>query len=358
MTSRSNDRITIAALRYYVPIYQNGEQALMELIENSDSLSPAQRNSLETRIKLSELTMLKVAQLSGPLITREINKMIATSHLRTRDDLFSVLYFAGVDGMKRGMRKFEVDKINVSSTNYLFQWFVTYAKKELLTLEAPFGIPPSRFQVYKKVSAVRKKLTESLERPITNEEIFEYFQSGQADLKTFNGRVGKKSVSQANQNVTMQIIVEQEDFEKKMMNVGLIDPQGDRAVELGQRAASTRSPFNESVFGVFVANVQTRPEAIAVLKSTLDYDEFSDAENELLHNLDKSSFRKIQNQWKNVIQDVNGPFYNFLKHNVDAEFEQFDVRETMRAIELGKKIDSSSAYQNLFDFSDLMEVSR
>lgn len=352
---KSPDRITIKALQYYVPLFQQGDLAEQKLLEKAGSLSLHEQHHLETVMKLKHLASEKIAALAAPLITRELNKIIAGSHLRDREDLFDLLYYAGLDGMKRGLRRFDVGKINASSTNYLFQWIVTYAKKELVLLEAPFGIPPSRFQRYKKISAVRKRMTENLGRYATNDEVFEYFQSGKADLQTMNGRVADKGkVSQANKNITLELVEEQERFEKEMLTVELLDPLEDysSAVHLSTPA---ELPFAETLFGVFVTSFPVTEEARVVLMSDLNASSLSDEEVDLLQSLSQKEYKNLSNQWKNLVKDVEGPFYRFLK-TVEAEgFREFDVQATIKAIEAYDKTINSSLYHVLFEEDKVMK---
>lgn len=354
MRKKSNDRVTIEALKYYVPLFQQGDLAEKKLLEKADSLSPSERNHLETIMKLKDLAANRIAELSGPLITRELNKIIASSHLRTRDDLFDILYYAGIDGMKRGLRRFDVDKINSSSTNYLFQWIVTYAKKELVMLEAPFGIPPSRFQRYKKISAVRKKMTEQLERQVSNEEVLDYFLSGKADLKTMHGRVNSNDTpSKANQSITLELVKEQERFEKEMLNVDLLDPLDDYSGDV-QMSESAEIPFSESVFGVFSDTYNVNDKARAVIMNDLNVKTIDDSLVDVLQSLSNKEYKIFSTQWKNLVKDVNGPFYDFLKANVDSEFNQFDIKSTIESIENFDKTVNSSLYRILFEEEKVM----
>lgn len=347
-------RLTTESLRYYVPIYQQGDAATRKLLSEGSSLRPGERHLLENLVKLQDLAARRISYLATPLIVREVNKMIATSHLRTRDDIADVLYYAGIDGMKLGLRKFDVDKINQSSTNYLFQWIVTYARKELSVLEAPFGIPPSRFQVYKKISAVRKRLTENEGRTVSNSEILEYFHSGQADLKTMNGRIADRDKpSQANRNITIELIEEQERFEKDMMNVHLIDPQDDYSAA-ARMSSNDSTVFEETVFGVFSVEYNVSRLARVVIMSELQ-SSLSNEETELLKSIPPKEYKTLSNQWKNLIKDRNGPFYKFLLDHKDEQFEQFDVESTIRAIESYNKSINSSLYRILFEGNKVMK---
>lgn len=348
-SSEKTVRITVEALKYYVPLYQMGAKAEEQLIEFGEELTAAERNHLETVTKLKELSVRKIADLSGPLITQELNKIIASSHLRGQESLFDLLYYAGMNGMRLGLKKFDVEKINVSSTNYLFQWITTYARKELNVIEAPFGIPPSRFQKYKKIAAVRKKLSEKYNRAVSNEEIFSYFSSGAADIVNMNGRIADRGKpSKANLSITLDLIIEQEKFETQMFSMSLLDPI-DGYTEDVQMIDNDSPIFSETIFGVFCAEYNVSPIARTVIMSELNIKDIKDEEVLILQSLSKKEYSKYATQWKNLVKDINGPFYEFLKKNSEEEFTQFDVKSVLKSIEQEKKIINPSAYAVLFD---------
>lgn len=343
---RTQDRITIEALAYYVPLFKAGAEAEGRILEGG--LTPSERNKFETQARLKKLTVKKIAFLAGPLITSEINKIISGSHLPYSDDLFDLLYYAGMVGMEKGLHKFDANKMKTSATNYLFQWITVYAKRELAILEAPFGIAPSRFQKYKKISAVRKKMTLELDREPSNEEIYDYFQSGKADIKTMNGRVSKAKSGQANKNITLELIIEQQEFEKKFMTVDLLDPQADYSSEVKLSRAADE-PFSETVFGVFSDKYGVSAEGRAVLLSELGSDQISDVESDIASNMEIKRYQELASAWKSLIKDPDGPFYEFLKSVQADSFSQFDIESTIRSIEESYKKSSSSNYAILFN---------
>jgi hypothetical protein len=347
----TKDRITVDLLRFYVPIFHTGDNALQKLLD-IDNLTSHEINKLEAESKLRDLAVKKIAELSGPLITREINKIIAGSHLRNSgESIFGALYVAGIDGMKKGLRHFDVDKLNKSSTNYLFQWIVTYAKKELSSLEAPFGVAPSRFQRYKKIAAVRKKLSLILGRYASNEEVLEFFHSGKADLKNMNGPVGSSlKPSQANKNITLELIAEQENYEKNLSHVDLIDPIEDK---LGEKEfsnnAEVETPFIETLFYAFLEKYSFKTESKAVLISELKVVDAPEYVEEILKSLDKAKYRKYANRWKDLLSDKNGVFYEFLLSVKDDDFNQFDVGKAIESIESHSRVIDSDKYKILFN---------
>lgn len=343
----TRDRITVEALVYYAPIFKAGDEAEQRLLEGG--LTPQERNRFETQARLKDLAVKKIAALSGPLITSELNKIIAGSHLPYSDDLFDLLYYAGLTGLVKGLRHFDEDKVKASATNYLFQWFGVYAKRELSIAEAPFGVAPSRFQKFKKISAVRKKLSEELGREATDEEVHEYFISGKADLKTMNGRVSNAGKpSQANKAITLELVVEQKEFEHMFLHTELLDPQADYStdVKLSKRDAV---PFSQTVFGVFSDLHRVTRLAQAVLLSELGSGQISEEDSALASTISPEQYKLIATAWKDLIRDPAGPFYTFLKSLEAEQFEEFDIMGTIRQIESSHRSPGRGRYKILFE---------
>ena len=338
------ERLTTEALRYYVPLFQRGLRA-EEKLNDDENLSTAERNLYENESRLASLALSKVAQLSAPLITAEINKLISNSHLPHTQDLFYLIYFGGLNGMKRGMAKFDVDKIQNSATNYLFQWFGVYAKRELAAAEAPYGVAPSRFQRYKKVSAVRKKMTAELEREPTNQEIFDYFQSGRADLKTMNGPLGSSTRSSgANREITLEFIAEQETFERSYMHTELFNPHEDYSTE-ARLAQEDEDAFSQTFFGIFVEEFLINKKAKAVLVSDLGISNVPDELEEIVSTMDRSEYARYSRAWAELIRDPRGPFLHFLKTVKKEDFGQFDIMGTIKTIEDSGSKNKSRAHK-------------
>lgn len=320
-------RVTVEALRLYVPLFQSGETADARLKEPKDkSLGDlAERARLLSEQGLTKLAYDELTELTYPLMRREIQSVIRNSHLkREEDEIFSVIYYAGLGGMERGLRKFDVKKIEESATNYLFQWIMVYAKKELLRLEAPMGVPPTRFQKHKKIAAVRKKLSELLERPATNTEILEYFHTGRAEFKSYNGpKIKAAGVSEANRKITMELIEEQEELEKNLSFAQIFDSSEDYRSER-LLSASDSTPFSETLMGTFLATQNFLPEAVAVLKSELQQ-ETTPQEDLLLKGMSATKHQSTMRVWKEYLADPRGDFRTFLESAQDQGFEEHDI---------------------------------
>jgi len=324
----AENRVTVEALKRYVPLFQGGEAAEARLEAARDSVPSdlaerARELSLGTGMR--QLAYDRLTELTYPLMRREIQTVIRSSHLkREEDEIFQVVYYAGLGGMERGLRKFEVEKIEESATNYLFQWIMVYAKKELLRLEAPMGVPPTRFQKHKKIAAVRKRLSELLDRPATNDEILEYFHTGRAEFKSYNGpKIKAQGVSEANRKITMELIEEQEEIEKNLSFAQLPDSDDYRSERLLSTADS--APFAETLMGTFLGSMSFTPEAVAVLKSELQQDTTAD-EDELLSKLSAAKHQGIMRVWREYLSDPRGDFRNFLDSDGSNSFSEHDIQ--------------------------------
>lgn len=308
-------------------MFQSGETAQARLKDPEDSsiADPRERAILMSEAGYTKLAYDELTELTYPLMRREIQTVIRNSHLkREEDEIFQVIYYAGLGGMERGLRKFDVAKIEESATNYLFQWIMVYAKKELLRLEAPMGVPPTRFQKHKKIAAVRKRLSELLDRPATNDEILEYFHTGRAEFKSYNGpKIKALGVSEANKKITMELIEEQEEIEKNLSFAQIFDSSEDYRTER-LLSASDSTPFAETLMGTFLSGRTFEPEAVAVLKSELQQ-ETTPLEDKLLKAISATKHQSIMRVWREYLSDPRGEFRTFLEAEKNSGFSDLDI---------------------------------
>lgn len=338
-------RLTVDSLKFYVPMYQAGTIAEKKILD--DNFEIKELNKLETQMILKELSLAKIVELASPLIVRELNKLLVNSLLTDSHEVFDLLYFAGIKGMRQGLEKFDVNKINKSSTNYLFQWVDAIMKKELLKLEAPFGIPPTRYEKYKKISAVRRKLTEELERSPENKEIYDYFQSGKADMRGKKGKVSDSGKpSQANKNISLKMIEEQEDIERRI-KIELLDPLGDYTSDI-KMSIEDPQPFSETLFGVFLYNESFTIEAESVLKSELEYSPDDSYENIVsTYSMTDREYRRYVRLWNDFFRDPKQSFYLFLKSISEDDFEDINIPQLVEVIEKKGIVYDDSHYSKL-----------
>lgn len=325
------DKLTVESLRFYVPIFQAADDFYEE---NAPQVSDENRNAVDSALTLREMTIDHLMDLARPLIIRELNKILSGSHLRKDGDssIFDLLFYAARGGAVRGLRHFDVEKIDKSATNYLFQWITTYAKKELVALEAaPFGIPPARFTIYKKISAVRKKLSDKLDHYATNDEVLAAFHSGEADMQTMNGR--KKAVrepSNPNRKMTMELVEEQEYFERNLISQNLVDPLDQQSNKMLYGTVA-HSSFRESFFGAFLEHYPFTAEARVALMSELQA-EPDEGDSEVLASLTPLEIKRLNFKWKALLKDKNGLFAEFLELVENDGYSDFDVTKTLNSL--------------------------
>ncbi len=348
MSEKNQPRLTVEALRYHVPIFQRADEAYEAYLERLQA-GEAVRVQAEMAFTERELTVDRLIKLSEPLIVREINTIISKSHLRgSEENIFNQVFYAGRAGAVKGLRHFDVNKLEASATNYLIQWFMAYAKKEILAIEAaPYGIPPSRFQIYKKISAVRKKLTEQLGRYASNDEVLAFLHSGKADVKSMAGKKGASNKRYAsNQKITPEQVAEQEYFEKNLISQNLIDPLDKQMSEIVFSSKSEKI-FEETPFGAFADEHELTDQAIVAIKHELQV-ELTIEEIAILEAMPAAVLRKLNSQWKLLIRDVNGPFYEFLLRAQHMGFDEFDIVRAIKSIDDGVDTIKPAQWKQLF----------
>lgn len=346
----SSKRISVDALRVHVPRYQAGDEAERKLM--TETHDPGTVNQLETLVALKQITLAHLVNLANPLMIREIRTLLRNSLLSEADELFEVLYFAGISGFEKGLKKFEPSKISKSGTNYLFQWVTTYAKRELLALEAPLGISPNAYERFKKIAAVRRRLSEELGRPAKNEELYDFFQSGRADMKSKKGRLANSGKpSKANRAITLELIEEQEEIERRI-KVELLDPLGDYASD-AKMSTVDPEPFNETLFGVFLDSYSFTPEARAVLQSELQYSPTEARESVAsTHLMPNREYKRYVRAWTSLLRDPKGEFYEFVTRvhaDSASDFDDVNLPAIISSIENVSPLPDRTKYDFLFE---------
>lgn len=181
-----------------------------------ESGAVVRESELDKSIKseLSELSIDTVAFLCAPLLLTESKKIVSNSFLKDKHGLYPAVIYAGLQGMKKGMYKYDPNTGKGKSIHYIIRWFSTYAKRELEKTEGnALGIVASRVVVFKKIAAIRLKMENDLGYTPSDEQVLDYIHSGQADMGGENtartvGREKKTSVK-ANSKITIEDIREQ-----------------------------------------------------------------------------------------------------------------------------------------------------
>lgn len=159
----------------------------------------------KNREQTNSIIELLIAYLSYPLMRRITIESIRDSFIEDDISFYEIIFYSGFLGMKKGLRKYNPDKDSGKSIHYISRWFKVYAKREVLRNEAgKLGIKYTHYEKLKKIAAVRMKISSTLNRTPTNEEILNYFHSGHADMTK------GEEVTKANSSISLDDIIEQE----------------------------------------------------------------------------------------------------------------------------------------------------
>lgn len=312
-------KLTLSDLDLCVPLFKDGLQAEEALLVD-ETYAAEKLLQLETRVDTKRLVVEYLVHQSDGLIRKEIYKLLRSSLLDEPQDAFNQLYYAGVKGFTRGLAKYSPQAKKSSPTNYLFQWVYTYAKRELLALEAPLGMAPTRYEKMKKIAAVRRRFAAELGRQPTNQELLQFFHDGRADMETSHGRKADSGKpSQANLKMKLEDMEEQEDLERRM-RIKLIDIQ-DSALSEKTFQVEDAELFDETIFGAFVSEHEFSQKALAVLKSELYADSTPDvADLVSVDSMSEFEYKNLAKLWSDFLSDPESPFIKFLKEQDQGEW--------------------------------------
>lgn len=371
-------RISLESLKRYAPVYQDalvakeeldkdfaqdgaegyrfGSQEEISLKENGLDPSDVEGiilvSSLESRYYRGMFALEKLIEQATPLLHSEVSKIASKAAFHESEEIHPILFYEAITGLKKGLAKYDASKNMSSVTNYLFQWATTYAKRELNKLEAPFGVPPSRYEKYKKVSAVRNKLTEQLGRYATNKEVLDYFHSGSADLKTFNGPVALKDQgSRANKEIDIKLIEDQEYFEKNLAYTKYLnDESGEFYPDNVLRVNSVFIPGERSIFKDFVDAEPFSDEAECVVVNETQQ-EISDDILRCIAEITEPRYKQITKEFRALVRENGGRFHSFIKAKVaddDIQGYDADIREIVKRIESSPPPKTRRKYRSLY----------
>lgn len=194
----------------WLPIFQDGVLAAKEEAKPDFSSRPRQeRVAVRRRIHAGENAFTQIYNrviiLADRIIRREKDKPRSFHTIIEYEDLESAAY----EGVYDALCKMDMKKMG-SPTNYVLQWVDTKVTREALKMEASTGLSPSKLRLYKKIAAVRRAIKADTGVDPSDEEVLEYFHSGQADFRSVNGRVGSnRSNFKSNSKIKLKDIVAQ-----------------------------------------------------------------------------------------------------------------------------------------------------
>lgn len=322
--NQSSRRLTFQDLVELCPIIQDADEASKELktlregpLEDGLSqVSVGHLLQLQSRVDSGEAAFDRLDTLQRALFRFEIYRLLRTSSLKSDQQVADQIYQKGLDGLRKGSLKFNPDMSPAKSTGYIMQWAISYARNELLKLEAPMGMGYTRYSKYKKIYAIRSALSGLLERDPSDQEVYEYIQSGKADRKSVGGRKSiKMRRSKANLAITIEDIREQKRIYEMNKNLPRDPEVIDATVEVDSGPTRTRVHISDTIFGDFVESYPGvfTESAITVLADELGFVPYTFDDSVMTYSQVKVN--KIFKQWQNLFLDPEREFAEYVRES-------------------------------------------
>lgn len=341
--SKKTELATRENLSALIPLFKLGNEA-SSMFTSGRKLSTHERNKFESQTLLKALAFNKINELFSPIIYAEIGKNLKKFNVPKDEETLAAVNHAALEGLNRGLIKYEIDRVdNTSPTNYLMMWVNSFVTMTLDKIEMPVDMSISHYRKMKKISAVKKKFAEELDRTPTNEELLIYFQSGKADqARKLNGRKTENDLEiKSNRAITLKDIQEQAVFEQQYYSENDLS---------NIEEYSYSSSIDSSIFELFFTAFNITEEAKAVLSSELELKTINEAQAELLKKISTRKYNTLMTSWKLLITDINGPFFEFINNLHEETKHTSDIITIINAIKKQEdfvKIESTS-YLNLF----------
>lgn len=206
---RGEGKLTLDLLRTHVPVFHDGEEAARRIGEG-EYADDTELDTLEASVRAGERAK-EILILAGiPLI-----KHLAKREHQRRQNWQSQVTFEdlvqeGSGGLLRGLRAYKVNGGQTSPTNYLGQWILTDMRRNVEAIDNDFGVAYDAAEQFRKIRAIRSRLSAALGREPTDEEVLEaaadpLFRGG-AKI----GRVKKASATPKRQLTQRQLDQERE----------------------------------------------------------------------------------------------------------------------------------------------------
>lgn len=200
-----------------LPVFQEGIHA-REVLESGDAdgLSRAERSALRARVHAGEDAFMRIYQatewVSRRLVREEMARPRSFHVVLDEDELMQ----AAMEGVYRMCVRADVTRMK-SAVNYLMSWIKTSVERAACKEEASYGMTSSQVRLNRKIAAVRARMRRENGVEPTDEEVYEFFQSGKADIRTKYGRKqspdNKVKQSKENRRITLRQIQAQHEVD-------------------------------------------------------------------------------------------------------------------------------------------------
>lgn len=197
---RDEETLSLETLAKYVPAAQASLAAMDDLRENGDSYSAEKVSELKEIVRNGDSAKERLVLISMPLIKslarKEFVRRQSWNSRVTMEDIVS----EGMSGFMRGIRAYNVDGNQHSPTNYLGQWILTDMRRNSENMDHDFSVPYEAVERTRRIRAIRSRLTHSLGREPTNQEIVDASNDGVYKDGSMMGRVDKRESASSSSN--------------------------------------------------------------------------------------------------------------------------------------------------------------
>lgn len=174
MSWASGERLTVELLAMEIPVIRTGEQAVLILDLEGDTLSVTDRaryRELQREVKKGERAKEHLLAAALPLI-----RNVAVREFRRRQQWNSRvpvedLMQEAVVGFFKGLAGFKPEAVRKSATNYLGQWMLVEMRRAAEVMDHDLQVGHDAGERFRRVRALRSRLLNDLERDPTDEEI-------------------------------------------------------------------------------------------------------------------------------------------------------------------------------------------
>lgn len=183
----TEESLTLKNLAHYVPMVQKATEVKKDT-ENSAGYTSTELFKIA---RDGENAKEKLIIMALPLIKKIAYKEFSRRRAWNSRVSFEDMVQEGIGGFLRGIQAYNVNAGHTSATNYLGQWILSDMRRNIELLEHDFTIPQETIERYRKIRAIRGRLTNTLGRAPTDQEIIDSASSADSAVENKMGRVNK-----------------------------------------------------------------------------------------------------------------------------------------------------------------------
>lgn len=264
-------RITMDQMRREVPLYQAGQKAAAEL-KSGVKLTAKRRRELEADVRAGNGSKDRLVAAGIPLIKSLTQKEFRRRQAWQSSVTFEDLFQDAMIGYLRGLMSYDPTGDYKSPTNYLGQWIITEMRRSSEPMDNDFEVSHEASERFRRIRALRSRLTGELGRTPTPEEIVEASKETIIGTGVLMGKASRRGQPKA---LTVEQVQEERDFSQRVGYTSriVLGSDDDGSIEPGTVLADHAQPvLGAPVVDGAVATVERSvSEGLgAILRATMD----------------------------------------------------------------------------------------